>query len=358
MHVVAGAGIAGLSLAWYLAKAGKQVTLLDANEPAQHTSWQAAGMLAPINELEFQETEMLLAGRAARAHWNDFATELGITLDTTGSLEVALGLEDVEYLQRLYHHQRLLGLPVQWLDANALNALEPNLNRQLPAAIYSAEDAQVEHHHLLPALLKAVQDAGVDIRPYTPVTGYKATENGIEISTPNGSIQATVLCLATGYHALNAKLQLPQRIYPIRGQMLALEAQPPPLLHHIVRIRSKTYGPAYLVPKPERLLVGSTSEEMGADTRLTAGGIYNILRKAYHVLPAVYDLHVLDSWSGLRPSTLSRMPVVGAVPGQPGVFVLNGLYRHGILLGPYIASALAAHIQGQKWPAELHPFVS
>ena len=76
----------------------------------------------------------------------------------------------------------------------------------------------------------------------------------------------------------------------------------------------------------------------------------DILRKCYAVLPSLYELEFEEAASGLRPSTLDRMPVLDQQPGTP-VFYLNGLYRHGILLGPLMGkSAAGLMIQGTRLP--------
>ncbi|MBX3101688.1 MAG: FAD-dependent oxidoreductase [Bacteroidetes bacterium] len=352
--IIAGAGIAGMSAAWYLQQAGKRILLLDAHKCGQGTSWAAAGMLAPVNELEFQEVEVLQAGVASLELWHQWAREFDfLTLNTTGTLDIALGVEDIPYLQRVFAFQQQLGLQVQWLEGEALQTLEPALSRNIPAAVHSRTDIQLEHREFLPHFADHLRQAGVDLREHCPLHSWTLAEDGtVQVQAGEHSFTASQLLLATGSAPLPGTAA-PVRIYPIRGQMISVA--PPaggPLVHHNVRIRSKTYGYAYLAPKPTRIILGSTTEEMGQDTRLTAGGMMDILRKCYHAVPGIYDLNVLETWSGLRPATLSRHPVLDALPGTPQVFVLNGLYRHGILLGPLMGRAAAQLMTtGHRLPA-------
>jgi glycine oxidase len=144
-------------------------------------------------------------------------------------------------------------------------------------------------------------------------------------------------------------------IVPVRGQMVALEPTTPPLIDVPVRIRNRQYGNAYIVPKADRWILGSTSEEMGYDARPTAGGLLDILNKCYAAVPALYDQPVLEVWAGLRPATASRRPVVDALEADR-VWVFNGLYRHGILLAPWLAEQLADWIAGGRRPEGVEPF--
>jgi glycine oxidase len=98
--------------------------------------------------------------------------------------------------------------------------------------------------------------------------------------------------------------------------------------------------------------VGSTSEEMGHDPRLTAGGLLDVLRRAHAAVPGIYDLPVIETWAGLRPATAGRVPLVRRHPELPLVWA-NGLYRHGVLLSPLVARAAVNALRGQALPPEV-----
>ena len=96
-------------------------------------------------------------------------------------------------------------------------------------------------------------------------------------------------------------------VRPVKGQMLALRMERPFELRHVVR------GPdAYLAPKADgRLVIGATSEEMGFDLRVTAGGLYRLLEGAVEVVPGVEELEVIETWAGLRPASRDHAPLLG-----------------------------------------------
>ena len=140
-------------------------------------------------------------------------------------------------------------------------------------------------------------------------------------------------------------------VRPVKGQLLELQMKPPFRLGHVVRCRG-----AYLVPRSDgRLIVGATSEEMGFDTDITAGGLYSVLEKAWEIVPGIHDLPVIDTYAGLRPGSRDHQPIVGW-SGVDGVFVATGHYRHGILLSVVTAQESAAMILEGATPDILEPF--
>jgi glycine oxidase len=106
----------------------------------------------------------------------------------------------------------------------------------------------------------------------------------------------------------------------------------------------------YLVPRPDgRLIVGATVEERGFDTTVSAGGVLELLREAYRLLPEVAEMELVDAIAGLRPGTPDNLPLVG--PGAiDGLLLATGHFRNGILLAPLTADAIAAHLAGTAPP--------
>src|SRR5262249_30261330 len=89
----------------------------------------------------------------------------------------------------------------------------------------------------------------------------------------------------------------------------------------------------YLVPRPDgRVLVGSTEEDVGFDTRTTAEAIHNLLHLAINLVPGLARAPVERCWAGLRPGSPDGRPFLGPVPGCTNLFVAAGHFRSGIQL--------------------------
>ena len=167
-------------------------------------------------------------------------------------------------------------------------------------------------------------------------------------------VEARAVVVAAGVGTRNIDgLEAIPAVRPVKGQMIELKAARPFALDHVVR------GPdAYLAPKSDgRLLVGATSEERGFDTRVTAGGLFELLEGARDVVPGVDELEVTGTWAGLRPAARDNAPLLGE-SGLPGVVMATGHYRHGVLLTPATADEIARLVldgETSRWIAPFSP---
>lgn len=361
--LVVGGGVIGLGVAWRLASRGASVTLLEADASGarpEAASRAAGGMLAPAAEIQFEELDLYRLGRESLRRWPAFAEDLEaasgqpIGYRTEGTLVAALDRDDAEALRRLFRFQREQGVPVEWLaTADALDR-EPFLSPRLAGAIWSPEDHQVDNRALHAALREAALRAGVTMRDGEAVEAVEADESAPAVVTAAGErMEACAIVVAAGVWA-GRLAGLPLR--PVKGQMLSLRMAAPFALSHVVRTPR-----VYLIPKPDgRLVVGATSEEMGHDVRVTAGGLYRLLEDAVEAVPGVEELELIETWAGLRPAARDHQPVLG-FGAMPGVALAAGHYRHGILLTPITADAVAetvlARLAGRdETPPEIAPF--
>jgi glycine oxidase len=361
--VIVGGGVIGLSCAWRAAQRGKRVALVEKGRPPAGATRVAAGMLAPVGELAFGEPELLKMTLAAAGLYPGFVAELeevsGISTGyrRDGALHVALDRDEAEALRRIHDLQVSLGLDAEWLPASGCRRLEPGLTPSFKGGVHAPGEGAVDPRALAEALVAVLPEAGVDLlfgcEPRRAlleggrIAGIVSSE-GEELLAPN-------LILATGAWSGQAEWLPPEGrppVRPVKGQTLELRAREGGLPCERIVASERVY----LVPRPDgRLIVGATVEEQGFDTAITAGGLHELLREAYRVLPEVTEMEVLDALAGLRPGTPDNLPFIGLAPSERGDFAsvgearpphgliwATGHYRNGILLAPLTGEAVAA----------------
>ena len=170
-------------------------------------------------------------------------------------------------------------------------------------------------------------------------------------SPPTGDHDAAIVVMAAGAwgNAIDGVRTPPLR--PVRGQLLHLGWQGPPLSTII-------WGPeCYIVPRADgTLLVGATVEEAGFDERTTAAGVRDLLDAACELLPEGRGATFLEARAGLRPATPDELPVLGADRDAPAIVHASGHYRNGVLLAPITAKVIADLIVEGKRDACLDAF--
>ncbi|GAA2879898.1 glycine oxidase ThiO [Streptosporangium fragile] len=342
--LVIGGGVIGLSVAWRAAGRGLRVAVADP-APASGASHAAAGMLAPVSEVTYTEEPLLRLGLASLQRWPAFAAELaeasGHDLDyrTDGTLDVAFGSDDLAALDDLAAFVDKLGLPAERLTGRECRRLEPMLAPAVRGGMLAGGDAWVDPRRVTRALLAALERAGGALlrsRVAEVLTASDAV-TGVRLATGE-TVGADRVVLAAGAWSGNLAGLPPEALPPVRpvkGQIMRLRS-PAPVLRRCVR--GAVHGSnVYLVPRGDgEVVLGATQEEMGFDTRVTAGGLWELLRDARELVPGVTELEVADVVAGLRPGTPDNLPLVGPA-SVPGLWLATGHHRGGVLLAPLTA---------------------
>jgi glycine oxidase len=347
--VVVGGGAIGLCCAWRLSVRGARVVVVDRAAPPAGATRVAAGMLAPVGELAFGEPELLRMTLAAAEAFPRFVAELeaasGMSsgYERCGALHLALDRDEAAELRRVHELQRSLDLGAEWLPPRRCREMEPGLTPSFHGGVHAPEEAAVDPRLMADALLAALAGEGVEVRAGREVAEAILDGERIEgVRTANGEeLRADAVVLATGARAGTAAW-LPEHarppVRPVKGQILELRAPDgePPCARIVASER------IYLVPRPDgRLIAGATTEERGFDTTVTAGGVHELLREAYRLLPDVAEMELVEAMAGLRPGTPDNLPLIG--PGAlDGLLLACGHYRNGILLAPLTAETVAA----------------
>lgn len=365
--VVIGGGLMGRSSAWRLAAAGLDVALV-AGEPAVAASVVAAGMLAPVTETTFTEELLLGLNLASMRRYPEFAAEVGEASGLPSgfrsgpTISVASNADDAARLGQLADYLARLGLASERLSSREARRVEPLLAPTIRGGLLVPGDASCDNRQLLQALTVAGERAGVrtihgfvhhvtstDARVAGPrVTGVVLAD-GTEIAAPT-------VVVANGAWAgqLTGIPTVPVR--PVKGQILRLD--PGRFPQPGVVVRAFTRGTEiYLVPRDSgrELVVGATSEELGFDRRVTAGGVYELLRDARLTIPMSSEYVLAETAVGYRPGSPDNAPILGR--GEPaGLVLATGHFRNGVLLTPITADVVAELVLHDRLPEVAAPF--
>ena len=366
--LIIGGGVIGLGIGWQLAKTDASVTIYEQAKAGRAASWAAAGMLAPLAEAHTEEPDLLKLGCQSLAVYPQWVQELetdaemSIGYRVEGTLIVGLEPDDTHQLQHLYTAQQDLGLDVTWLTGREAREIEPALSPRVTAAIRCESDHQVDNRLMVKALGRAYQRYGGVLHENSAVENIHI-ENGIAVGvkTRKGEKQnGDVIVLSAGCESAQIE-GLPDAIRPpvrpVKGQMLALQMEDGITVKNVIRtVRARYPISVYLVPRADgRLIVGATSEEMGFDTGLTAGGMFELLRGAWEAVPGIYELPLLETWTGLRPGSRDNAPILGETPIENLIYA-TGHYRNGILLTPITAYEISKLILTGETSATIAPF--
>ncbi|MBW8799829.1 MAG: glycine oxidase ThiO [Streptomyces sp.] len=364
--LVIGGGIIGLVTAWRAAQRGLAVTVADPG-PGGGAAQVAAGMLAAVTELHYGEQTLLGLNLASARRYPDFAAELteltghDLGYRRCGTLAVALDADDRAHLRELHALQQQSGLESEWLSGRECRRLEPMLAPGVRGGLRADGDHQIDPRRLAAALVAACERAGVVFHRDWAERLDVVRERAVGVLTRAGeALGAGQVVLAGG--SLSGRLAgVPEDVLPpvrpVKGQVLRLTvpARYAPFLSRTVRAVVRG-GNVYLVPRENgELVVGATSEELGWDTTVTAGGVYELLRDAHELVPGITELPLTETRAGLRPGSPDNAPLLGPTR-LDGLLLATGHYRNGVLLTPVTGDVMAELLAGGEVPVEARPF--
>ncbi len=384
--IVVGAGVAGLAAARALARRGGRVTVVERGRPGAEASDAAGGMLAPQAEADVRD-ELFELLCASRDMYQSFAqslheeTGVDIRLDQTGTLYLAFNEEDEAELERRFAWQTDAGLCVERLTADDARRLEPSISERVRLALKFPRDWQVENRLLVKALVDSIHALGVRVL-YEPVLGLRVEGGRVEgVVTSSGFLSAEAVVIAAGAwssrlpfltregkihgatgddaDAITTPYEHP-RVEPVRGQMLCFDTSGLSFKEFASHVLYSPRG--YLVPRRayvasldgdvashsvhQCVLAGSTTEHVKFEKAVTASGIHSITSRALEIAPALGELALVDSWSGLRPRAEDGLPLLGESADIARLFYATGYYRNGILLAPATGEIVADLVLG------------
>ena len=348
MILIIGGGIIGLSIAWRLIGIGKKVIIIDKKNLGKEASWAAAGMLSGRLDLKPCEKKLLPIFEKSHLAWPKFAEELenksgkSIGYKKEGTLRVACDLDEEKKLKNNYDFLKNNKVNITWLSGDKIRDKEPYVSNNVLSGFFSPDDHHVNNRYILDALITILKKNKNNciFKENTEVEKIITNKNQvIGVKTNNEIIKTKEIIVCSGAWTSKIKnIEIKEvPIRPVKGQMVCLKIPKNILLLKHILWRENVY----LVPRNNSdLIIGATEEEMGYDKSLTVGGIYNLLKIAREVLPAIEDLSIVESWSGLRPTSRDDAPIIGPSKKLKGLIYATGHHKNGILLAPLTSSVI------------------
>ncbi len=368
---IAGAGLLGRLLAWQLARAGHRVDVFDpAPGPIVRgaAGWTAAGMLSPVSELECADENVYRLGLRSLQLWpglveglpevpavpfDDIAAAPGATVAPKASAAPGHGRRapaPVDLRERgslLLAHRGDEGAAARVVDLLAgkapaghaprridlqeLATLEPDIRGPAHAWLLEGE-GQIDTWQAMAALALGAEAAGARFHWGCPVD---RAEPGV-LHTTRGPVKADWVLDVRG---TGARPQQPVR--GVRGEIVHLHApglrlnRPLRLLHPRHRV--------YIVPRAgDRVLVGASEIESEDRSPISLRTSVELMAAAHSVLPALAEARVVFTDTNLRPALPDNLP---SLHTEPGLTRVNGLFRHGWLIGPALAERALATLK-------------
>lgn len=332
---VIGGGIMGLFAALFLARAQREVVVLDRGALWAEASGVNAGSLAVQNKLLPLVPYTLEALRM----WRNMPELLGrdVGFQNSGGYRIATDEVDRERLRSSAALQRERGVEITWLEGEDLRRTVPWLSERVCAATFSSQDCYANPLLLGPALAAAVSACGVVLCPRTEVTGVEE-ECGVSVATSRGEVRCKTLVIAAGAWSASLAAML--------GVHLPLSLD--------VNMVSVTEPAGSTIPSVVTHVRGIlTLKQVANGTCLIGGGwqgagdlrtgrkdmhyesLLHNFRLAVGVVPALGLLSLVRQWSGFEGVTPDSLPYFGELPGHPGVFI-SACARGGWTLGPLL----------------------
>jgi glycine oxidase len=353
---VLGAGLMGRLMAVSLAREGHSVELFDRGGPdaSKSAAHVAAAMLAPLAESVESEPLVVSLGQASLERWPELLATLPepVFFQQSGTLIVWHAQDRdqaAQFGRRLHRFDDQLP-PEGWareLSGAEIAAVEPALGQRFARGIYLPKEGQLDTRALLSALGSALVEAGVRLRWHT------------EAEPEHIRADWVIDC-----RGLGAKPSWPT-VRGVRGEVVRVHS-PEVALSRPIRLLHPRY-PIYIAPKPDGVyVIGATQIESEDTSPTSVRSALELLSALYSVHPAFGEARILEMVTQCRPTLPDNLPEI-RWDGER-LIRINGLYRHGYLMGPAVMDAALGLIHqlgrssadledwrhGQRWAPIYH----
>ncbi len=349
--IIVGGGLIGLLSAYFIAKQGRRVALVEQSSLGRESSWAGGGILSPLYPWRYPDAVTDLVNWS-RQHWEGLIEQLqresGIDPQSINSGMLIL---DQEEQAEAIDWAQCFDIALQAVSADQLKVLEPNLGPSPRQALWMPEVGQVRNPRLIKSVHQVARQVGVSILENHPVDQLLIEQGQvIGVTSRQHSLYAPQVVVAAGAWSagLLEGVGYHLAVKPVRGQMIQFQTTPG-LIKRITLYRGR-----YIIPRRDgRVLAGSTTEHVGFDKSITPQTKDELIKAAVEIAPGLAECDVVHHWAGLRPGSPDGVPTIGELSNISGLYINSGHFRNGVAIGFASCQLLCNLVIGQ--PTIINP---
>ena len=355
--IVVGAGIVGAACALALAHDGRRVLVLEARHPASGATSAGMGHLVVMDD----SAPQLALTALSTAQWRDLANELPplVEYDPCGTIWIAADESELDVVHAKHHLYVEHAIASEVLGPRELAELEPNLRVGLAGGLLVPGDGVVNQPRAALWLLEQARTAGVVVRE-----GCRVDRIDVHAVHCDGEVlRADVVVIAAGAESPALVPELP--IVPRKGYLALTDSRPGFVRHQLVELGYLAHAHTMsaesvafnVEPRASgQVLVGSSRELGGWDASLDPRALARMLARAAEFMPALASMRMIRTWTGFRPATPDKLPLIGPWLPIPGLWIAAGHEGLGITTSLGTARIVADLVAGREPPIDAAPF--
>ena len=357
--VIVGAGIVGAACAFELAAEGLRVLVIDEGFPSTGATGAAMGHIVVMDDSEAQ----FAITRYSQILWDDLRDQLpaAVEFDPCGTLWVAADEEEMAEVRRKFDYYRERGVNAEILDSQQVRDAEPRLRAPLTGALRVPGDSVVYPPCATGFLLQKARELGARIIHGRPVAAIGAGT----VRLADGTVLAAAFIInAAGQSA--PQLSRGISIKPRKGHLVITDRYPNFLRHQVVELgylksaHSLTADSVAFNVQPRKtgqILIGSSRQYGAQNSTVDESILARMLQRAFEYMPDLNSLSAIRVWTGFRPATPDKLPLIGPSPEDPSVLVAAGHEGLGITTSLATAKLICAQILGQRPAIPVQPYL-
>ena len=357
--VIVGAGIVGAACAFELASEGLRVLVIDEGFPSTGATGAAMGHIVVMDDSEAQ----FAITRYSQILWDDLRDQLpaAVEFDPCGTLWVAADEEEMAEVRRKFDYYRERGVNAEILDSQQVRDAEPRLRAPLTGALRVPGDSVVYPPCATGFLLQKARELGARIIHGRPVAAIGAGTARLADGTV---LAAAFIINAAGQSA--PQLSRGISIKPRKGHLVITDRYPNFLRHQVVELgylksaHSLTADSVAFNVQPRKtgqILIGSSRQYGAQNSTVDESILARMLQRAFEYMPDLNSLSAIRVWTGFRPATPDKLPLIGPSPEDPSVLVAAGHEGLGITTSLATAKLICAQILGQRPAIPVQPYL-